>query len=277
MRLSAFVASVALSLISNFAAAQDAKYPFTITALSCEKTGSLTIVEMKDEQPVLLGAPETIVQRSAVGFVLQYKTVWEGVPLVQNDFLERRNKQWTLIKAIGGQPQKETCLDVSSIVEDLLPVVEEYADNASLRKLSQMQTELDAMTLKAQELRPEMEKMEAEIVKVVPSGPPLSSGEKESLRVAVSSCWSVGSLSSEALQTTVTVSVAMNTDGTPIVGSISLDGSSGGSTAAARQAFEVARRAIIRCGASGFDLPNEKYGQWQQLEMTFNPERIRVK
>jgi len=229
MRLSAFVASVALSLISNFAAAQDAKYPFTITALSCDKTGTLTIVEMKDEQPVLLGAPETTVQRSAVGFVLQYKTLWEGVPLVQNDFLERRNKQWTYINAIGGQQQKISCLDVSSIVEDLLPVVEEYADNASLRKLSQMQTELDAMTLKAQELRPEMEKMEAEIVKVVPSGPPLSSGEKESLRVAVSSCWNVGSLSSEALQTTVTVSVAMNADGTPIPELITLEGSSGGS------------------------------------------------
>lgn len=112
---------------------------------------------------------------------------------------------------------------------------------------------------------------------VVPSGPPLSAGEKESLRVAVSSCWNVGSLSSEALQTTVTVSVAMNTDGTPIVGSISLDGSSGGSTAAARQAFEAARRAIIRCGASGFKLPSDKYGQWQNIEMTFNPERMRVK
>jgi hypothetical protein len=110
-----------------------------------------------------------------------------------------------------------------------------------------------------------------------PSGPPLSSGEKENLRVAVSSCWNVGSLSSEALQTTVTVSVAMNTDGTPIVGSITLDGSTGGSAAAARQAFEAARRAIIRCGARGFQLPAEKYGQWQNIEMTFNPERMRVK
>lgn len=112
---------------------------------------------------------------------------------------------------------------------------------------------------------------------VVPTGPPLSAGEEESLRVAVSACWNVGSLSSEALQTTVTVSVAMNADGTPIIGSINLDGSNGGSASAARQAFEAARRAIIRCGASGFQLPAEKYGQWQNIEMTFNPERMRVK
>ncbi len=114
-------------------------------------------------------------------------------------------------------------------------------------------------------------------VRATPTGPPLSAGEKENLRVAVSSCWNVGSLSSDALRTTVVVSVAMNPDGTPIVGSINLSGSSGGSAAAAKQAFEAARRAIIRCGARGYQLPSEKYGQWQNIEMTFNPEKMRIK
>ena len=44
-----------------------------------------------------------------------------------------------------------------------------------------------------------------------------------------------------------------------------------------RQAFEAARRAIIRCGSNGYDLPREKYGQWQNIEMTFNPEKMRIK
>ena len=110
-----------------------------------------------------------------------------------------------------------------------------------------------------------------------PSGPPLSAGEKESLRVAVSACWNVGSLSSEALRTTVVVTVSMNPDGTPNTGTIQLAGSSGGSDGAARQAFEAARRAIIRCGAEGYQLPADKYGQWQNIEMTFNPERMRIK
>ena len=110
-----------------------------------------------------------------------------------------------------------------------------------------------------------------------PTGPPLSAGEKENLRVAVSACWNVGSLSSEALRTTVVVSVSMNQDGTPNIGTIRMDSSSGGSDGAAQQAFEAARRAIIRCGASGYSLPAEKYGQWQEIEMTFNPERMRIK
>ncbi|APX12101.1 energy transducer TonB [Tateyamaria omphalii] len=111
----------------------------------------------------------------------------------------------------------------------------------------------------------------------VPQGPPLSAGEKDALRVAVSNCWNVGSLSSEALQTTVVVTVDMSQDGTPVIPSIRLASSSGGSQAAAQQAFEAARRAIIRCTRDGYDLPAEKYGQWKEIEMTFNPERMRIK
>ncbi len=111
----------------------------------------------------------------------------------------------------------------------------------------------------------------------VPSGPPLSAGEKEALRVAVSSCWNVGSLSSEALATTVVVAVSLSQDGKPQVDTIRMVSSSGGDDGAARQAFEAARRAIIRCGAKGYDLPADKYDRWRDIEMTFNPERMRIK
>lgn len=110
-----------------------------------------------------------------------------------------------------------------------------------------------------------------------PTGPPLTGGEKDALRVAVSTCWNVGSLSSAALQTTVVVGVSMTPTGKPQSGTIRLLSSSGGPEAAAKQAFEAARRAIIRCGAKGYDLPAEKYGQWQEIEMTFNPERMQIK
>jgi hypothetical protein len=110
-----------------------------------------------------------------------------------------------------------------------------------------------------------------------PVGPPLTGGEKDALRVAVSSCWNVGSLSSAALQTTVVVGVSMTPEGKPVTSSIRMLTSSGGPDAAAKQAYEAARRAIIRCGSKGYDLPPEKYGQWQEIEMTFNPERMRIK
>lgn len=110
-----------------------------------------------------------------------------------------------------------------------------------------------------------------------PSGPPLTFGEKDALRVAVSSCWNVGSLSSEALKTTVEVAVSMEQDGRPKTATIRMISSTGGSAGAAKQAFEAARRAIIRCGAKGFDLPQEKYDHWRDIVMVFNPAKMRIK
>ncbi|MEP6065187.1 MAG: energy transducer TonB [Paracoccaceae bacterium] len=111
----------------------------------------------------------------------------------------------------------------------------------------------------------------------IPVGPPLSAGEKDGLRVAVQNCWNVGSLSTDALRTTVVVAVSMAKDAKPVGSSVRMLSYDGGSAAAAKQAFEAARRAILRCGAKGFDLPVEKYGQWKEIEMTFNPERMRIR
>ncbi|WP_299813679.1 hypothetical protein [uncultured Jannaschia sp.] len=110
-----------------------------------------------------------------------------------------------------------------------------------------------------------------------PSGPPLTQGERDGLRVAVSRCWNLGSLSTEAMGTTVTISMAMTRDGLPQTDSLRLAGFSGGSEAAAQQAYEAGRRAILQCGRMGFDLPAEKYEQWREIEMTFNPEQMRMR
>ncbi|WP_276947359.1 energy transducer TonB, partial [Haematobacter massiliensis] len=110
-----------------------------------------------------------------------------------------------------------------------------------------------------------------------PSGPPMTSGEKDALRVAVQACWNVGSLSSEAQNVTVTLGVKMAQTGIPEGGSVRMIGYEGGSETAARQAYEAARRAILRCGAKGFPLPTEKYEQWRDIEMVFNPESMRIK
>lgn len=109
------------------------------------------------------------------------------------------------------------------------------------------------------------------------SGPPMTSGERDALRVAVQQCWNVGSLSSEALRTTVVVAVSMSEDGRPMNETLRMLSFEGGTEAAARQAFESARRAIIRCGVNGFNLPRDKYAQWREIEMTFNPENMRIR
>lgn len=109
----------------------------------------------------------------------------------------------------------------------------------------------------------------------VPTGPPLTGAERDGLRLAVSRCWNVGALSTEALEVTIVVGVDMQRDGKPLINSINLISHENGSAAAAKQAYEAARRAIIRCGASGYDLPAEKYEQWKSVEIKFNPESMR--
>ncbi len=110
-----------------------------------------------------------------------------------------------------------------------------------------------------------------------PSGPPMTRGEKDAMRLAIQRCWNVGSLSSEALRTTVVVAVNMTKDGKPITGSIKQLSASGGTGAAAKQAYEAARRAIIICGKTGYNLPRDKYDRWRNIEITFNPEKMRIK
>lgn len=109
------------------------------------------------------------------------------------------------------------------------------------------------------------------------SGPPMTGGEKDALVIAVKQCWNTGSLSTDALNTIVTVGVSMDQSGKPVTSSIHMIGYEGGSDASARQAYEAGRRAIIRCGQNGFPLPPEKYAQWQEVEITFDPSQMRMR
>jgi hypothetical protein len=102
-------------------------------------------------------------------------------------------------------------------------------------------------------------------------GPPLTTGERDGLRLAVGRCWNFSALSTAAAQVTVTIGMDMARDGTPA--NLRLVTHSGGSDAAAQQAYETARRAILRC--QPYTLPAEKYAQWQEIEMTFNPDEMR--
>lgn len=110
----------------------------------------------------------------------------------------------------------------------------------------------------------------------VPTGPPMSSGEKDALRLAVQACWNVDPGARWAL-TTVTVAMNMTQDGKVIANSLRMIASEGGDSSTADAAFGAARRAILLCQKDGFPLPAEKYGQWQEIEMTFNPERMRIR
>ncbi|MEM1360566.1 MAG: hypothetical protein AAGF94_02475 [Pseudomonadota bacterium] len=108
-----------------------------------------------------------------------------------------------------------------------------------------------------------------------PPGPPLTSVERDGLRLAVGQCWNFGALSRDAARVTVTVWMQMSPEGRPVSDSLRLIDFEGGSQDAADQAYQVARRAILRCGGQGYPLPREKYAHWQEIEMVFNPDKMR--
>ena len=105
----------------------------------------------------------------------------------------------------------------------------------------------------------------------------LSASEADSLRLAIQQCWNVGVLSTDAQQVTVTVAFSMTPSARHEQGSIRIVSASGGSETAVQQAFDAARRAIIRCEGDGYGLPPEKYDAWRDIEITFNPEGMRLR
>ncbi|MGB0658883.1 MAG: energy transducer TonB [Mangrovicoccus sp.] len=111
----------------------------------------------------------------------------------------------------------------------------------------------------------------------LPIGPPMSDLEKDRLQIAVSRCWNFGALSTEAARVTITVAMTMTPEGVPEPPTIRMTDFTGGGQAAANQAFQVAYRAIRRCAGAGYPLPPEKYAQWREIEIVFNPERMRLR
>ena len=102
------------------------------------------------------------------------------------------------------------------------------------------------------------------------TGSPITREEKSAFILGIRDCWNVGALGTDALAVTVVVAFEMTSDAKPVSSSISLVSAEGGTGAAVDRAYEAARRAIIRCGADGYGLPQDKFAQWRQVEVRFN-------
>jgi hypothetical protein len=106
------------------------------------------------------------------------------------------------------------------------------------------------------------------------AGPPLTQTEADSFRVAVQKCWVVD-IGSPAANVTVVLGMQMTPEGKVKPGSLRLVSAQGGTDAATKTAFQLARRAVLRCQKGGYNLPTEKYEHWREIKMTFNPEIMR--
>ena len=107
------------------------------------------------------------------------------------------------------------------------------------------------------------------------AGPPMTGGEKDAFRLAVNACWNVD-VGSKAANVIVVVGFSLTRDGR-VDGPVRLISSNSNDQAAEDSSFQAARRAILRCGSSGYKLPPEKYDQWQNVEITFDPSGMRLR
>ncbi len=122
------------------------------------------------------------------------------------------------------------------------------------------------------------QRLEQGMLEGAPAGPPLSQGEQEAFKLQVRRCWNVD-VGSEAASVSVTIGFDMTPDNRVVSSSLEQVAVSGGSGSAQRTAYEWGRRAILRCQVEGggYDLPVDKYPQWQHIEVTFNPRDMRVR
>jgi hypothetical protein len=105
------------------------------------------------------------------------------------------------------------------------------------------------------------------------AGPPITGPERESFRIAVNSCWNVDP-GSVAARVTIKVRFTLTQEG--LVSSEPRLISSDGDSEATSVAFEAARRAILRCQRGGYQLPANKYDQWKEVVLVFDPAGLRL-
>ena len=108
-----------------------------------------------------------------------------------------------------------------------------------------------------------------------PTGAVLNSGELDNLRQIIGPFWNIGSLSTEATRVTVTIRVHVSQDQKILL--VEMVKFTGGTAEAAQQAFEAARRAVIRGASKGLGLPPDKYDTWKSMLFTFDTSQGRLR
>ena len=102
-----------------------------------------------------------------------------------------------------------------------------------------------------------------------PSG--MTEAERGAFALSVGKCWNQAALTDGARGVSVTVALRIDADRRPVTETLRLvshnPASAPGDDVAA--AYDAARRAILRCGSPGFDLPAHKRAAWSATEITF--------
>ncbi len=107
----------------------------------------------------------------------------------------------------------------------------------------------------------------------------MTGSEKDGFGVSVQSCWNVGALSTAASEVSITVGFELDRSKKVVGNVVTLISGQDGDDRAIQNAYDVARRAILQCQTrnGGFNLPDDKFDRWQQVELTFDPTGLRAR
>jgi hypothetical protein len=142
-------------------------------------------------------------------------------------------------------------------------------------KLSDFQKPLDVLLYSAMDLQGiKIHDNDSSLTTLLTTPIPLTDVDIDPVTRQIGSCWVVDN-GAEWAAVSVTVEINLDRDG-KIRGDVELIDYSGENSLNARIAFEAARRAILRCQSSGYNLPEEKYEDWKSLTITFDPSSMRI-
>lgn len=99
----------------------------------------------------------------------------------------------------------------------------------------------------------------------------LSMSETDAIRQQFEKCWDVPAGAKDAQNLVVTLSVAVNEDGSVLSVQLARDKGRYGSDSFFRAAADSAMRAVHRCSPLK-NLPAGKYSTWSEMELTFDPK-----
>lgn len=100
-------------------------------------------------------------------------------------------------------------------------------------------------------------------------GAELTEAEVEVFQSSVHACWNIDP-ASPAASVSMIVEFSLDRHGRVEPGSIR-QASAEGPAEAYPDAFERARRAVLRCERGGYSLPEEKFEQWRTMSLPFDP------
>ncbi|MDA1097622.1 MAG: hypothetical protein O2967_01450 [Proteobacteria bacterium] len=101
---------------------------------------------------------------------------------------------------------------------------------------------------------------------------PMTMSEVDAIRHQIEKCWSIPAGARDAENLVVRIKIFLNTDGS-LSKAPEIVGSNQSGDPFYRTAAESARRAVLKCQPLR-NLPAEKYSNWREITLTFNPREM---